>query len=68
MTAIEALNEILKKPKFYTHATPPMMQSTAYRITTSIKAGMCKPETERTFLEKFGYSVQSEVQYQLDAK
>jgi hypothetical protein len=64
MTAIEAVNEIIKTPKYYTHANPPMVQSTAYRIVTSIKAGMSKPETEKAFLKAFGYEITSTIQYE----
>lgn len=64
MNAIEAVKEIIKTDKYYTHSVPPMPQSTAYRIVVAIKAGTCKPETEREFLGKFGYNVQSEVDYE----
>jgi hypothetical protein len=63
MTAIEAVNDIIKTPKYYTHANPPMVQSTAYRIVTSIKAGMAKLDTETAFLKAFGYEVVSQIQY-----
>ncbi|MEO7016282.1 MAG: hypothetical protein ABI067_07035 [Leifsonia sp.] len=63
MTAIEAVNDIIKTPKYYTHANPPMVQSTAYRIVTSIKAGMAKLDTEAAFLKAFGYEVVSPIQY-----
>lgn len=64
MTAIEAVKEIIKVDKYYNYITPPMQQSTAYRIVVAIKAGTCKPETEREFLSKFGYKVKSEVDYE----
>lgn len=62
-TAKEIVEELSQIPKFYTHAKPPIEQSTAYRIVVAIKAGVCKPQTEREFLSKFGYSVTQEVQY-----
>jgi hypothetical protein len=64
MTAIEAVKEITRQEKYYTHVKPPIPQSTAYRIVVAIKAGTCKPETEREFLSKFGYKVKSEVEYE----
>lgn len=63
MTAIDAVKEITKQNKYYTHGVPALVQSTAHRIVVAIKAGVCKPETERDFLKRFGYVVKSEVQY-----
>lgn len=63
MTAIEAVEEIIKTPKYYTHLKPPMAQSTASTIIIAIKNGTCKSDTESSFLAKFGYGVASERQY-----
>lgn len=63
MTALEAVNEIVKNEKYYTRTKPPTPQSTAYRIVVAIKAGTCKPETEREFLKKFGYVVDQPTQF-----
>lgn len=64
MDAKQAVKEITSIDKYYNHVKPPIPQNTAYRIVVSIKAGTCKPETERKFLERFGYAVISEVDYQ----
>ncbi len=62
-TAREIVDTIIKDDKYYNNCKPQYKPSTAFRIVAAIKAGTCKPDTERKFLLAFGYHVQSEVQY-----
>lgn len=63
MTAKDAVELIIKTPKYYMFSSPPMKQSTASRIVIAIKDGTCKPDTEKEFLRSHGYDIVQERQY-----
>lgn len=63
LTAIEILQMIIKDEKYYTKCNPQYKASTAFRIVAAIKAGTCKPETEKRFFAAFGYQQSSMVKY-----
>lgn len=64
LTAKQIVEIITVDNKYYNRAKPQYKPSTAFRIVAAIKAGTCKSETERAFLNAFGYEVISEVTYQ----
>lgn len=53
MNEKEALTDLLKTPKPYTH--PEMSQAVFSNYIVRFKAGILKPATFRFFMQKFGY-------------
>ena len=67
MTEEEAVNAIIKEPKFYIGVMP---QSTASNFLASYRKGMAKQKTINEFLNKFGYTIIRGVEWgkQLEGK
>jgi hypothetical protein len=60
MSKEEVIAEITAEPKYYAGKCE---QSYASNTVRSIKAGTCKPDTEKAFFKLFGYTIISPVQY-----
>lgn len=54
MTKEEVIQEITSKPKYYAGICE---QAYASNVIRAIKAGTCKPETEKVFFTMFGYEI-----------
>lgn len=61
MTKDQAIKEIISQPKFYMGVMP---QSTASNFVISWRKGMVKKKTIDNFLNKFGYELKQEEQWQ----
>tara|TARA_B100001146_G_C16190651_1_gene438952 strand:- start:1438 stop:1629 length:192 start_codon:yes stop_codon:yes gene_type:complete len=61
MTQDQAIKEIISKPKYYIGVMP---QGTAASFVRSWRAGSAKKETIRKFLNRFGYTIKKEEQWE----
>lgn len=61
MTEQEAINEITSELKWYVGVMP---QSTASNFLASYRKGMAKKSTINNFLDRFGYKIKTEEQWE----